>query len=92
MSRPKAKSGVTLSDKSWNIHDAGAFRVGRSATVHHVNTFPTGVGVTGKCGVVGFSDYFATYPAGFTGHDHASHPAEWAAGEVDCKTCKERAR
>lgn len=81
--RPKASNGDTLSDGSWNIHDAEAFRVGNSKTVHAVKSFPSSATVTGKCGVVGRTAY----------DEGSNREAVWAGIWEDadyCPTCKAR--
>lgn len=90
MTRPVAADGVSVSNGSWHIYDAGAFTVGKSQTVHAVGSFPHGVTVTAKCGVVGYTDYFGVYPANWTGQDYSNRPAVWAGSAITCKTCRQR--
>jgi hypothetical protein len=92
MSRPAAADGNSISDASWSIYDAQAFRAGRSATVHKLGSLPSSVTVTAVCGLVAYTDYFGTYPDGFTGHDYSSRPAVWAGDAVSCRTCLQRGR
>ena len=77
-SAPRANDGLEMTTRSWGIRDAGAFRVGKSDTIHAVHSFPTWHSVRGKCGVMG-----NTYDT-----DRYDRLAEWAAGAVDCETCR----
>jgi hypothetical protein len=80
MSRPKAANGDTLTSNAWGIYDAGAFYINDADKWHLVASFPTGVSVRGKCGVM----------ASTVDYEH-SRRASWANGYdgVPCKTCEE---
>jgi len=79
MSRPKATNGDTLTDEGWNISDAEAFHINDAEKWHLLASFPTGVSVRGKCGVMA-----STLP-----YDHLPRRATWAGGYSGtlCPTC-----
>jgi hypothetical protein len=81
MSRPKAANGDALSDGGWSIYDAEAFHVNASAKWHRVASFPTGVTVRGKCGVMAHTVETDT---------RSTRCATWANGfdGTECPTCK----
>lgn len=78
--RPRANNNDWLTDNAWGIYDAGAFHVNDSPKWHLVASFPTGVSVRGKCGVM----------ASTLDYDHP-RLATWASGYSgqQCQTCKE---
>lgn len=78
--RPKATNGDYLTNNAWGIYDAQAFHVNESLKWHLVASFPTGVSVRGKCGVM----------ASTLDYDHTRR-ASWASGYIgtECQTCKE---
>lgn len=80
MSRPRANNNDWLTDNAWGIYDANAFYINDSDKWHLVSSFPTGVSVRGKCGVM----------ASTTDYDH-SRRASWASGYIGtlCPTCKD---
>lgn len=81
MTRPIASNGNTLTDVGWAIYDAGLFHINDAEKWHLVSSFPTGVSVRGKCGVM----------ASTSEYDGLTRRASWASGYIgqQCQTCKE---
>jgi len=82
MTTYRAANGEPLSYWAEGIHDAEAFHINDAAKWHLVASFPTGVTVRGKCGVM----------ASTLNYDHISRRATWANGYNGtlCTTCKMR--
>jgi len=80
MSRPRANNNDWLTDNAWGIYDAGAFHINDADKWHLVSSFPTGLSVRGKCGVVASTTDYA---------DETRRRATWAGGYIGtlCPSC-----